>query len=268
MRQVFTSPRLENVERVAELLREAGIEVKLQHGRSYRGALRGNFSYRDQERSGPQPAVWVVKSEDQPKARALLREYGLLDSTRGDTGYRLPSFHSEEPVPRDDPARRRAFRLKLGLLLVIAVVIGLAFFSHLRTGRPAAGGTAAPAPATAPALPQGVSPTPDALAAAVLVGELPKRSDQAVCLSVDGQDPSPGLLALLPETPGPVIPLSQCPTADIPRLGISDYRVHPGAANGAGTITLSRAAEAGATPVVETYEVGRRADGWRVVELL
>ena len=40
MRQVFTSPRLENAERVAQLLRDAGIEVKLQHGRSYKGALR------------------------------------------------------------------------------------------------------------------------------------------------------------------------------------------------------------------------------------
>lgn len=266
MRQVFTSPRLENVERVAQLLRDAGIQVKLQHGRSYKGALRGDFSYRDQARTDPQPAVWVVESEDQPKARALLREHGLLDSTRGDTGYRLPAFRSEEPAARDDPGRRRAFRLKLGLLFVIALVIGLAFFSQLRTG-----GTKAPAPVArtaAPALPQGVSPTPDALAAAVLVGELPRRADQAVCLSVDGRDPSPALLAALPATPGPVIPLSQCPAADVPRLAIADYRVRTGATNGAGSISLARAPEAGAAPVVETYEVGLGAKGWRVVELL
>ncbi|HEU4991754.1 MAG TPA: hypothetical protein VFT52_04600 [Luteimonas sp.] len=264
MRQVFTSPRLENAERVAQLLRDAGIEVKLQHGRSYKGALRGDFSYRDQARTEPQPAVWVVQSEDQPKARALLRAHGLLDSTRSDTGYRLPAFRSEEPAERDDPGRKRAFRLKLGLLLVIAIVIGLAFFSQLRTG------THSPAPVArvAPALPEGVSATPDALAVAVLAGELPERADEAVCLSVDGHDPSPALLASLPAAPGPVIPLSQCPAADVPRLSITDYRVRPGAGNGAGSISLARTPEAGATPTVETYEVNLAPKGWRVVELL
>ncbi len=266
MRQVFTSPRLENAERVAQLLRDAGIEVKLQHGRSYRGALRGNFSYRDHARTEPQPAVWVVKSEDQPRARALLREHGLLDSTRGDTGYRLPTFRSEEPASRDDPDRRRAFRLKLGLLLAIAAVIGLAFFSQLHTGSQAPA-RAVRAPSV-PALPAGVSATPDALAAAVLVGELPSHAGEAVCLSVDGHDPSPALLAALPASPGPVIPLSQCPAGSIPRLAVSDYRVHPGAANGAGSIHLSRTPEAGATAVVDTYEVNLGAGGWRVVELL
>lgn len=265
MRQVFTSPRLENAERVAQLLREAGIEVRLQHGRSYRGGLRGNFSYRDHARTDPQPVVWVVKSEDQPKARALLREQGLLDSTRSDTGYRLPAFSSEEPLARDDPGRRRAFRLKMGLLLVIVLVIGLAFFSQLRTG------TRAPPTAAKPAttmLPNGDSATPDALAAAVLVGELPKRAGETVCLAVDGRDPSPALLASLPASPGQVIPLSECPAADVPRLSIADYRLRPGAANGAGSISLARATEAGATPVVDTYEVSLGSNGWRVIELL
>lgn len=271
MRQVFTSPRLENAERVAQLLRDAGIEVKLQHGRSYKGALRGDFSYRDQARTEPQPAVWVVQSEDQPKARALLRAHGLLDSTRSDTGYRLPAFRSEEPAERDDPGRKRAFRLKLGLLLVIAIVIGLAFFSQLRTGPKVPVPVAPVAPVArvaAPALPEGVSATPDALAVAVLAGELPERADEAVCLSVDGHDPSPALLASLPAAPGPVIPLSQCPAADVPRLSITDYRVRPGAGNGAGSISLARTPEAGAAPVVETYEVSLGTKGWRVVELL
>jgi hypothetical protein len=264
MRQVFTSPRLENAERVAQLLREAGIEVRLQHGRSYRGGLRGNFSYRDHARTEPQPVVWVVRSEDQPKARALLREQGLLDSTRSDTGYRLPAFSSEEPLARDDPGRRRAFRLKMGLLLVIVLVIGLAFFSQLRTGVEAPS-TAAPATTM---LPNGDAATPDALAAAVLVGELPKHAGEAVCLAVDGHDPSPALLASLPASPGRVIALSECPAADVPRLSIADYRLRPGAANGAGSISLARATEAGATPVVDTYEVSLGANGWRVIELL
>lgn len=261
MRQVFSSPRMENVERVAQMLREAGIEVRVTHGRSYRGGLRGNFSYRDNAREGPVPAVWVVRSEDQPRAREMLRALGLLDSTRSDTGYRLPAFRTEEPLAVDDPGRKRAFRLKMGLLLVIAMVIGLAFFSQLGPS---------PAPtATTPAvaaLPAGVSPTPDALAVAVLAGELPARAGQALCLSVDGHDPSPALLAALPPTPGQVIALSQCPASDLPRLAIVDYRVH--SPSGAGSITLTRAANAGAAPIGETYEVNHGARGWRVIELL
>lgn len=266
MRQVFTSPRLENAERVAQLLRDAGIVVKLQHGRSYRGALRGDFTYRDQARSESQPAVWVVRSEDQPKARALLREQGLLDSTRSDTGYRLPAFRSEEAAAPDDPGRRRAFRLKLGLLLVIVLVIGLAFFSQLRNGKTT--GAARVARPAVPVLPAGMSPTPDALAVAVLAGELPRRADQSICLAVDGRDPAPSLLAALPASPGQVLPLSQCPAADVPRLSIADYQLRAGAANGAGSINLARVPAAGATPVVETYEVSLTAKGWRVVELL
>ena len=123
MRQVFSSPRLENVERVAQLLRDDGIAVKVSHRRAYKGGLRGDFSYRDDTRTEPMPAVWVVRSEDQPRARAMLRELGLLDSTRSDTGYRLPAFRSEAPVAADDPGRKRAIRLKLGLLAVIGAFV-------------------------------------------------------------------------------------------------------------------------------------------------
>ena len=71
MRQVFSSPRLENVERVAELLREQGIDVRVTNGRSYTGARRGTFSYRESANEDPPAAVWVVKSEDQPQARHI-----------------------------------------------------------------------------------------------------------------------------------------------------------------------------------------------------
>jgi hypothetical protein len=164
-------------------------------------------------------------------------------------------FRSEEPVAAADPGRKRAFRLKVGLLLVIAVVIALTFVS-LRKPQPAT-----PAPAAAPALAAGVSPTPDALAVAVLAGELPTRVGQAVCLSIDGHDPAPSLLAMLPATPGTVLPASQCATQ--PQLTIGSYRA---AASGNGTIVLERRRDATAPPVLDTYDVYRTASGWRVIE--
>ena len=261
MRRVFSSPRLENVERVAKLLEDAGIQTKVTHGRSYRGGLRGNFSYREGADDKPVPAVWVVFSEDQPKARAMLREQGLLDSTRTETGYRLPTFRTEDPVSREDAGRKRAFRLKIGLLLAIAVALVLAFLTQLGGG-PVAD---VAAPVDARVLAAGETAIPDALAVAVLAGELPADADGAVCLSVDGIDPAASLLERL-DTPGRVIPLSQCPTHALPRLWIHGYRTR--GASGSGSITFERAADATAAPLVETYEVHHGERGWRVIELL
>lgn len=258
MRKVFSSRRIENVERVVAMLEQAGIQTRVTHGRSYRGGLRGNFSYREGANDKPVPAVWVVRSEDQPRARAMLREHGLLDSTRGDTGYRLPTLRSEEPLSRDELGRKRLFRFKLLLLAAIAVVLVLAFLAQF-------GGTPVPqAPSPQPrVLAAGETAIPDALAVAVLAGELPATAEDAVCLSVDGVDPSASLLAAL-RTPGRVIPLSQCPTDALPRLWIHGYR----SGGRSGSITFERAADAAATPRVESYEVHHGERGWRVIELL
>ena len=255
MRQVFSSPRLENVERVAALLREAGIETRVTQARSYKGGLRGDFSYRDHVRTDPVPAVWVVRSEDQPAAREILRGAGLLDSTRVATGYTLPMFRTEAADVADSPARKRAFRLKVGLLLVIAVVLVLAFMSQLG---PRASHPARPPTAT---LPAGMSPTPDTLAMAVLSGELPRHAGQAVCLSIDGHDPSPALLAMLPSVADTVFPASQCQAhPERQLLAVGDYRR---SGNG-GTITFER--RRGAVVVPHHYDVRREGSGWRVVE--
>jgi hypothetical protein len=250
MRQVFSSPRMENVERVAKLLRDAGIDARITHGRSYKGGLRGDFSYRDNVRVDPIPAVWIVRSEDQPAAREILRAAGLLDSTRGETGYTLPAFRTETPDAIVEPGRKRAFRLKVGLLVVIAVVMVLAYLSM----RP---------PTVGPvALPAGDSPTPDTLAVAVLSGELPSRTGQTICLSVDGHDPSPGLLAALHTPAGVVLPASRCPAGPAQlALAISAYRT----TGRTGTIQLTR--RRGATVIAtHHYDVRPEGSGWRVVE--
>ncbi len=252
MRQVFSSPRLENVERVAQLLRDAGIEVRITNGRSYKGGIQANFSYRDNARTDPVPAVWIVKSEDQPSGRKILRDAGMLDSTRGETRYTLPTFHSEQ---RDDPARKRMFRLKVGLLVVIAVSLVLALFAFR------APGPGAPATKTAqgPVFPDGVAATPDTLAIAVLAGELPTRADQTACLEIDNHDPTPALLSALPASPGKVLPASQCAFGKWPVLAINNYRP------GDGKITLERRRDA-ALLLSQTYDVRPEGDGWRVIE--
>ena len=280
MRQVFSSPRLENVERVAAMLEEAGIETRITHGRSYKGARRGDFSYRDHSRTEPVPAVWIVNSEDQIRGREILRAAGLLETTRAPSDSFLPtSVHVRDDDTAPDPGKRRAFRIKLGLLVVIAVVIALVFMARKpavvppaatpsATSVPAAASAsaaAAPIPPPRPPAPlkPGASRIPDDLAKAMLVGELPTQPGHPVCLEIDGGDPSPALLAALPAPAGAVLPVSQCAArADaLPLLAIGDYHRRE---SGSGTVALERRLR-GATVVSLRYDVRPEGDGWRVI---
>ena len=134
MRQMFTSPRLENVERVQTLLTEAGIETKLVGGRSYKGYSRRQFSYADKKAKAEEtPAsVWVVKPDDYKRARELMHEYGLLESTQPASF--LPDARREASAAAVTPQGRVA-RLKMGLLFVLIVIAGgmllrMLFFRH------------------------------------------------------------------------------------------------------------------------------------------
>jgi hypothetical protein len=128
MRQVFSSPRLENVEGVADLLREAGINIKVTDARGYKQVSRREFSYvpSQQEKQGAQPAVWVLESEDYKRARDLLASSGLLDETR--TSSYLPEplqFQEKGPVA---PSARIS-RVRLALLFLVGAA---AFWTILR----------------------------------------------------------------------------------------------------------------------------------------
>ena len=127
MRQMYSSPRLSNVEGVAKLFDEHGIENKITQGRSYKGVSRREFSFRETEKSkDEQPAVWVLKPDDYKRARELLIEAGLVEAnstSRGDS-YLPDSFQFKEPSGRPDPSKR-IFRIKLALLGIIGAMAGL-----------------------------------------------------------------------------------------------------------------------------------------------
>ncbi|MDX2299043.1 MAG: pathogenicity-like protein [Xanthomonadaceae bacterium] len=123
MRQLFSSQRLENVEGVARLLNEHGIETHISQSRGYKSKRRGTFSYADSARSDPSqwPAVWIVKAEDQPRARELLREAGLFTATS------KPSYVPEVEVERRPEAPRKMNPWLLRVrLLVLAAIVGMA----------------------------------------------------------------------------------------------------------------------------------------------
>lgn len=119
MRQVFTSLRIETVEGVAALLKEAGIEVYLANGRSYHSKRSGQFSYAEPMKLKQQASVWVTHAEDQPRAREILRQAGLLASTRPGQGDPLAFAGSGQP---EEPKKRSlAWRIRIGLLVAIAI---------------------------------------------------------------------------------------------------------------------------------------------------
>ena len=272
MRKVFTSPRLENVEAVAALLQDAGIQVKISEARSYRGQRRSSFSYRESEDSGPQPAVWIIHAEDQPRGRQLLREAGLIDSSRaGESSYLPLSVLERDKDAQSAGKRSRAMRIKLGLLAAIVAVIGLMVFTARKpdaTTATAAGTAAPPAKKPMPAIvPQSVDDlasyrvdVPTALAKLLVEEKLAKRAPAQACIAIDDKDPPPQFMqALQPVAGTAVFVASQCPGEAAWDINVHDYMT-----DGSGTGSVRLMLDQGDAQVLD---VEREGDRWRVLRV-
>ncbi len=151
MRQIFNSQRVETVEGVAQLLRDAGIEVRITNGRSYHSKRGSQFSYLDTSKATTHPTLWVVHANDQPRAREILRDARLLETTRRD--HPTAEFAFRDQAGEVAPRRNWAWRIRIGLLLVIAAVAMVVVMRH-RSAPPVAPAPAVQqTPTTAPAQP-------------------------------------------------------------------------------------------------------------------
>ena len=285
MRQVFASARLENVEGIARFLQEHDLEVRITQGRSYKGGWGGRRTYRDSDQTGPLPAVWVVRSEDQPRARQLLREAGLLDSTRTSTdSFLAPSVHgglSEAPVAA--PPTRRAFRYKVALLIAIVIAVGLAWNATRKAddATPAVSAAIdAPAPAAttmpasvATAIPPEPVPgaypvdTPPVLATTLAATELGVHDARVACLRIDGAPADADSIARLPKSTTR-IDCTDTADADVLTLDVRGYRTD---GSGTGTVELAvTSVDPGGRPTtqVRTLLVRRVELEWRVLRIL
>lgn len=119
MRQVFSSPRIENVDRVEAMLHENGIETYATNRDKLRRDRLRRFSYSRGADETAWPAIWIKHAEDLPQARQLLRDAGLMGSTRPDiaTQYMLRAPVQE----RTQPASTRLRRALLILVLISAI---------------------------------------------------------------------------------------------------------------------------------------------------
>ena len=118
MRQIYTSPRVENVERVVAMLGEAGIATSVTNRRSWAGHDFRRPSYSARQDSAEWPQVWVVHAEDQPRARALLREAGVEPATR-----HADELARSRQVATPSQRRSLAIYLRLALLGIIAILV-------------------------------------------------------------------------------------------------------------------------------------------------
>ncbi|HNV82924.1 MAG TPA: pathogenicity-like protein [Arenimonas sp.] len=121
MRQMFSSPRLENVEGVNKLFNDAGIETKITQGRSYKGNSRREHSYTDKKRqadSSQYPAVWVLKAEDYTKAREILHDADLLEDKIQNPYFPGLQFKDQDQITPE----KKMLRMKLTLLAIIGAM--------------------------------------------------------------------------------------------------------------------------------------------------
>ena len=128
MRQIYTSPRMENIQRVVALMAEHGIQTSIANRRAYQGADWKRFSYTARGDRDAWPQVSVVRSEDQTLARKLLRDIGLEPATRF-----ADELAASRGVGDVGSHRRTSTRVKLvvlALILGVAILITVTQFAH------------------------------------------------------------------------------------------------------------------------------------------
>lgn len=156
MRQIFSSPRLENVDRVEALLHDVGIETYVSNRDKLRRDRLRSFSYSARSDASTWPAIWVKEAQDLPRARELLRDAGLMGSTR-------PNVANEyELRPRSDYEGPRTASYVRRVLLVLVALSTIYFFGFKALQAPQRQTILAPAPAVAPAatpITESVEPT-------------------------------------------------------------------------------------------------------------
>ncbi len=122
MRRIYTSPRIENVERLVAVMAEHGIATKVTNRRAYDSKSYSRFSYARPGHSDDWPAVWVKHASDHTRARQLMREIGIEPVTR--YAEELAAYRWQRNGGRN-PTRTAA---RVRTLLLVAVAIAVAIY--------------------------------------------------------------------------------------------------------------------------------------------
>jgi hypothetical protein len=130
MRQIYSSPRHENVDRVVKLLNDNGIGTKISNRKSYGGESWKRFSYGAKDDSENWPKVWVMDSNDLVKAREIMREAGLDPGTRRSEELANAVRRGPQEAPKMSVANRVRL-VALGLVCIGAVLLMLRSYGKI-----------------------------------------------------------------------------------------------------------------------------------------
>lgn len=127
MRQIYTSPRQENIDNVVALMAEHGIETTLTNRSNYNRQTWQRFSYsQPQQQRSDWPQVWITHADDYAKARSLLRDLGIEPVIRH--AEELAAARNPSPLDRRQQVAGRVRRI---LLLAVLVVFALQMLRYL-----------------------------------------------------------------------------------------------------------------------------------------
>ncbi|MDE2271224.1 MAG: hypothetical protein KGJ94_04470 [Xanthomonadaceae bacterium] len=121
MRRIYTSPRIENIERLVAVMAEHGIATKVTNRRVYDSKSYSRFSYARPGQSDDWPAVWVKHASDHTRARQLMRDIGIEPVTR--YAEELAAYRWHKHVGRN-PARMAA-RVRTVVLVAVAIAVAI-----------------------------------------------------------------------------------------------------------------------------------------------
>lgn len=126
MRQIYSSPRPENIDAVIALLGEHGIEASVQNRSNWKRPGHRRFSYLEPDNSRDDwEQVWIAHADDYTRARALLRELGIEPEVRFAAD--LATSRNATPQARRRNAAMRARRIALAAVLAVMVAMTLRY---------------------------------------------------------------------------------------------------------------------------------------------
>lgn len=131
MRVIYSTPRMENAEKVSRLLEERGVAVRLLYGPHHRRRKWRGADYLQPANPGDWPRVMVLNNGDLPLARETLRELGLMEPAAferlaADAGPAdAPVFRSQRAAPGLATTPAVARRIRLALMVVVLVLVAV-----------------------------------------------------------------------------------------------------------------------------------------------
>jgi broad specificity phosphatase PhoE len=126
MRLLYTSPRPENIDRVAAFMAENGVETTITNRSNWNRPSYQRFSYTQRsENRDSWPQVWITRADDYTRGRELLRQLGIEPVIRHGEELKAERNPTEAIYTRREHTVARVRRIVLLAILGVFMVLAL-----------------------------------------------------------------------------------------------------------------------------------------------